>query len=443
MEHATLDREQKRAGTGKRIVLVTWGSFGDIHPFLGVARGLKARGHRPLLVTTGMYREKVEGEGIEFRPLRPDMPPPYSPESREEIRRAMDAKTGTEYVIRTMLMPHIREQYADILAAAEGTDFLITHGITHAGRVAAEKLGLPWAGVVLQPMAFVSAYDPPVPPDRPGLIHFFKHVPPAITRHLMDSLKGRLRSWVAPVDRLRAEEGLPPGPHPIFEGQFSPYLTLALFSPVFGPPQPDWPANTVAPGFPFYDRYTAGAGMPEGLERFLDDGEPPVVFTLGTSAVATAGDFYRESIGAVRKLGRRAVLLIGRDEWNALPQPLPESVFACDYAPHGDLFPRAAAIVHQCGVGTTGQSLRAGKPVLAVPFAHDQPDNAHRMTRLGMARTLPRHRYTADRVAGELRRLLDEPSYTASAARIGERVRAENGVETACDAVERALGVSA
>jgi UDP:flavonoid glycosyltransferase YjiC (YdhE family) len=166
------------------------------------------------------------------------------------------------------------------------------------------------------------------------------------------------------------------------------------------------------------------------------------VFTLGSSAVVIGGDFYVESAEAARRLGRRAVLLVGKEGWNQLPHPLPEGVLACEYAPHGELFPHAAAIVHQGGVGTTGQALRAGHPMLVVPFAHDQPDNAFRVARRGVGRVLPRNRYQAARVVRELRLLLETPSYAARAAEVGRQVRAENGVETACNALEGCLAAT-
>ena len=104
-----------------------------------------------------------------------------------------------------------------------------------------------------------------------------------------------------------------------------------------------------------------------------------------------------------------------------------------------NIFPRAAAIVHQGGVGTTGQALRAGRPTLVVPFAHDQPDNTLRVTRLRVGRTLLRARYNSRRAVAELRRLLEDPSYAQNAVRVSRQVQAEDGVSAACDALESLL----
>src|SRR5205085_7085924 len=134
-----------------------------------------------------------------------------------------------------------------------------------------------------------------------------------------------------------------------------------------------------------------------------------------------------------RALGRRSVFLVGSFGKNGLPERLPERMIACAYAPHGQLFPRAAAIVHQCGIGTTAQALRSSRPALCVPFAHDQPDNAARCARLGTARVLLRARYNARSAARELGRLLDDPAYARKAAEVGRAIAAENGGGAACD----------
>ena len=214
---------------------------------------------------------------------------------------------------------------------------------------------------------------------------------------------------------------------------------LALFSKVMAEPQPDWPANTVITGFPFYDRrdYLGETEAAKELLQFLDAGPPPIVFTLGSSAHWVAGDFYHASIAAARTLGRRALLLYGNPR-NTLTD-LPEGIAAFEYAPFSEVLPRACAIVHQGGVGTTGQGLRSGKPVLVVPHAHDQFDNGARVARLGCGRTLPRPRYNAETAAHELRTLLDDSSYAESAARVGEIVRREQGTAATVDEIEKVL----
>ena len=421
-------------GGGARIVLATFGSFGDLHPYLAVALGLRSRGHDAVIATSRSYQEKVEALGLGFRAVRPDLPDPD--DAPALMRRMMDARRGTGRIIREWVMPALRGTYDDLLAAAEGADLLVSHPLTYAVRLVAETRGIRWASSLLAPISLFSVHDPPVLPGAP---FFWKPrlLGPTLARALFRLGERRYRGWSGPVRRLRAELGLPPAPDPLFAGQHAPGLVLALFSPLLAPKQPDWPTQTVVTGFPFFDR--DDTSMPPALHAFLDDGPPPIVFTLGSAAVLDAGSFYEQSAAAAALLGRRAVLLVGRDGGNR-PPALPAGVLAVDYAPFAALFPRAAAIVHQGGVGTTGQAMRAGRPMLVMPYAHDQPDNAERAARLGIARTIPRHRYTAARAAAELRSLLGDPVYAERAAEIGRRVAREDGVGAACDALEAVLG---
>jgi UDP:flavonoid glycosyltransferase YjiC (YdhE family) len=236
-------------------------------------------------------------------------------------------------------------------------------------------------------------------------------------------------------DKFRDELGLPDRGSPVFEGQHSPTRLLALFSPLFAQPQPDWPPQARVTGFAFYDGRNESQ-TPSELIEFLDAGPAPIVFTLGSSAVWVAQDFYRESIAAAKLLKRRAVLLIG-DERNQPAETLPAEIMAVDYAPFEALLPRAAAVVHHGGVGTTSQGLRAGVPTLIVPFAFDQPDNAAHAARLGGSRTLPRAKYQAARVAHELDILLTKPEHAQRARETGEQIRTEKGASVACDLIEQ------
>ena len=416
-----------------RIVITSWGSYGDVNPYVGLALALRARGHTPLLAIPAYYRAAVEREGIQHAAVGPDV----EPSDATVVGRIMDARKGTEFLLRELLAPAVDRTYEALRAATTGADLLVTHPVTFAGPVLAEATGMPWVSTVLAPASFMSEHDPFVMPPAPWLKHVEK-VSRWPTVWLMRVAHRMTRPWLAPVDALRARLGLPRGRHPVFEGQHSPTLVLALFSRVLAEPQTDWPPNVQVTGHPFY--YAGhGASLAPALSRFLDDGEPPLVFTLGSSAVLAAGRFFEESIDAARRLGRRAVLLAGTERAAHLTPSLPRGVLAVDQAPHSLLMPRAAAIVQQCGIGTLAQGLRAGRPILAVPFAHDQPDNAWRATRLGVARTVPADRYDARRAARELGRLLDEPGYAARARIVSERVRAENGAAEACDAIEAVL----
>lgn len=427
--------------SGKRIVLSTFGSFGDVHPYVALALELKRRGHRPVIATSEIYREKTDAVGLELHAIPPDLP---SYERPDEISRMvsalMDARKGSERVFKDLVLPYLRGSYDALAEATRGADLLLTHPLSLAGPPLVEKTGIRWVSSVLAPISFFSVYDPPVPPQMPGLHRLLK-LSPTVARGFMRLAELRLKSFAEPVYRFRASLGLRPRRgNPILEGQHSPTLVLALFSSVLAAPQPDWPANTRVTGFPFYDRRDRAGDAEEldpDLRRFLDEGPPPLVFTLGSSAIWVAEDFYRESLKAALSLGERALLLIG-EERNR-PGSLPRGVAAFDYAPYGEVLPRARAVIHQGGVGTTGQGLRAGVPSLIVPFSHDQFDNAARVARLGAGRALPRKRYDAKSAAKELSLVLGDESYANRAAEAGRIVRSEDGAAAACDAIEEVL----
>jgi rhamnosyltransferase subunit B len=415
-----------------RIVLTTIGSLGDLHPFIAIGLGLRDRGHDIVFATIKDYRTKIESLGFEFHSIRPDH---IAMDDPQMLALMMDLQKGTERVIRDYLIANLRDTYTDLLAAAQNADLIVSHETVYATPLVAEILKLRWASCALAPGAFFSAYDPFVLPPFPALAKL-RGLGANVNRLVVEFAKFVTRDWGEPVRQLRQELGLAEVGNPIIDDKFSPYLVLALFSSVIGSPQPDWATSTVVTGFPFYDGDREQRLATE-LRQFLDSGDPPIIFTLGSAAVLSAGDFYTESIEAAKILDRRAVLLVGK---NPVPENLPESIVAFDYAPYSQIFPHAGAIVHQGGIGTTAQGLRSGRPTLVVPYSHDQPDNAARVERLGTSRTIPRKQYSASRVVKQLRELLDNPDYAVKAAEIGKIVRAENGVSLACDAIIQRIG---
>ena len=414
-----------------RILLTSFGSLGDVYPYLAIARGLKQRGHHTIIAMPRFYREMIERDGHEFRRIRPEI----DPSDPAIVRRAMHRTRGPEVIVRELLMAPLRESHEDLLAAARDVDLMVTHPITFAGPIVAEQLGKKFVSTILSPLSMLSAYDLPIFPNMPMASRLSRRIGPRAGKVVIGMGKKITLKWSEPVFDLRGDVGLEDGENPMFEGQHSPFRVLALFSKVLAEPQPDWPAKTLVTGFAFYDQPRE---FPPELERFLDAGPPPVVFTLGSSAVMAAGSFYRESVAAVKSLGVRAVLLIGSDPDNRTSEPLPPGVIACDYAPHAKLFPRAAAIVHHGGIGTTGEALRAGRPMLIVPHSHDQPDNAFRITNLGVGLGLPAHKYTAARLKPRLTTLL-QPDVARRAEEVSRTVRSEDGVASACAAIEEQL----
>jgi rhamnosyltransferase subunit B len=417
-----------------RILIHPFGSYGDIHPYMGLALELQRRGHQPLIATSSIYRQKIEAEGIAFRAIRPDLPRI----NQELMRQVFDRRKGTEFIFRHILMPNLRDSYQDLAAVAGEPDVIVTHPVGFAGPLLARVRRISWISTVLAPASFMSAYDPPALGGLP-FPEFVTRLGRVFHRVLYAIADRMSRAWLGPYRQLETELGLAPSANPIFAGQHSPQLVLGLFSPLLASPQPDWPRQAQATGFIFFDRDEVEHPPTPELEKFLDAGAAPVVFTLGSAAVQAAGNFFVESAKAARMLLRRAVLLVGKDMPRPPAELLSGDIAVFDYAPFSQLFPRTAAIVHQGGIGTTAQVMRSGRPALVMPLSHDQFDNAVRSKRLGTTRVIGRQRYRARMVAAELDRLLRNPNYARRAAEVGSGIRAEDGMGAVCDAIEKFL----
>jgi rhamnosyltransferase subunit B len=408
-----------------RILLATLGSLGDLHPYIAVGKALVSRGHSVRLASSVEYRARVEAAGLEFAPL-----PPALAELGEPRRMApyfFHPWRGPQRLIEAMVnapLPRAREA---LHAAMEGVSIAVSHPLTPALALMAEARGLPWLSSVLAPSSVFSQFDPAV-------IAHLQWLPRRSHEALLPLVRVMIRRWERPLHALRAELGLAPiAGAQLIDGQFSPFGTLALFDPLLAAPQPDWPARTVLCGAALHDAASPEHPVTpaeERLEQFLAAGAAPVVFALGSSAVWLARDYWHHVATACSRLGVRGVLLTGEP----LPQTLPNTLAAFDYLPYSQLFARSAAIVHQAGIGTLAQALRSGRPQLLTPAGFDQFDNAARAARLGVGRVLPlRRAHHPARLARELRRILDEPTYAHRALEVAAAVRPLDGAGAAAD----------
>lgn len=424
-----------------RVVLATFGSHGDLHPFLAVALCLKRRGVRVVLAAAATYREQVESEGIEFHHMRPDPDAVVQRLGLDHSQLVRAVQRQPQFLLRELLLPHLAESYQDSLDCIAGADLVVTHSAAYGARLAAEKLGVPTLGIVLQPLLFLSAFDPPIGGSWPRLIRGIHSLGPVVTRAFFALGKRWSRRWAAPIDELRRAIGLPAArAHPFFEGQFTALGTLALYSSVLGQLQPDMPTGTRIVGFAYHDR-EHGRALPlrPSLIQFLSQAPAPLIFTLGTSAVHDAAHFMAQSLAAVRQLQARAIFVLDAErqrQWSSHASP---DIVISGYVPYSLLFPHGAVIVHHGGIGTTAQALRSGRPQLIAPHLVDQPDNAQRVVRLGVARALELQLFRTERVVQELQQLLQEPAYAARATAIGEQVRREDGAGAAAQFIIEVL----
>lgn len=419
----------------KHIVFFTFGSLGDLFPYIAVGKAIVARygdKFKVTIATTPNHQSSIESHGLTFAHTRPDFDDLGGDEDAL-VKKVMDARVGPDYVLKEILFKHIGLSYETSLPIAATADIVITHPLTLAAIVAARKLDVPRVASVLAPTSLWSAYDLPSLPKAKWAPNVKRYLGMGGARWFLNMMNKTLYPWTESYRDLQRRVGLPVDTaNPIFEGQYSDKKNLALFSPLFAKPQPDWPPNTVATGFPFLDQEKEFE-PDDDLKTFLAHGSAPVVFTLGSSAVKDAGTFYEDSIKMLKETGHRGVMLIGSSPENQPSNPLPKNIIAAQYLPHSYIFTRAAAIVHQGGAGTTGQALRSGKPQLVMPFSHDQFDNARRVTVLGAGLTIDKSKYR-EKGAVQLSRLLTS-GFEKTAEAVGEVIRNESGAQRAADEI--------
>lgn len=397
-----------------RITLFPFGSAGDVFPFLWLARHLRQRGHEVLLVTAPLFLEAAARAGLPARGLG----------DQAEFDRLIGDPRIWKLFQGTKMVFEVAGQFSgqvaavvdDLVAQGERPDLMLAPCTVFGARLAREKHGIPLVNVDLQPAILLSAHELPV--LFPGMEHLNRL--PLWLRQVMLKLPNPADRFAGPgITAACREHGVTPPRRVWDEWGHSPDGTLVLFPDWFCPPKPDWPQPLHQWHFPLEDM-AAEMPLSSEVQTFLAAGEKPVVFTPG-SANIHAADFFRTALAATTRLGRRAIF-VTRD-LTQLPHPLPPQVLAVAYAPFSTLVPHASVFVHHGGIGTLSQGFAAGVPQLIMAMAHDQPDNAWRLQRLGAGFGLSVRAFTPDRVATSLKRLVEEPAYAQAAAQLRERMR--------------------
>lgn len=426
----------------RKIVLVTMGSLGDLHPFIAIGLALQRRGFRVVVGVPEDQVAKTRAAGIEahavvggFDALIGEL----GLDAREAAQRIM---SDQGYLMDQVLMPWLTPSAEALDALAEDAVAIVGSLFVFAAPIIAETRRIPLVDVVLQPMTVFSAFAPPRTPD----FRMMAHAPTGAVgrwwnRRVYGAMRTVLRRRYGPrINALRAAHGLSPSDRALLvDTPPGTVLTLGCYSPTFAPPQPDARPELAVIGFPMFDSDSGGAeALDPGVEAFLAAGPPPLVFTLGSFAVLAPGDFYTAAVDAARALGLRAVLLTG----DAVVERSGADIHVVRYVPHSLLFPRACAVVHHGGMGSTGQALRAGVPQLVVPHMGDQHDNGHRIGALGVGAVLNPKRFTAARATTAIAAIMND-EHVRAARRLGEQVAAENGADAAADAIVATIGRSA
>ena len=379
------------------VLLLPFGSAGDVFPFIWLGRQLLARGHRVTMITACLFEEQARRAGLEFISLG------ERDEFEAMIRDPRIWKLGHGTKVVFDFAAKSVEPYLAAIESCGKADLMLAPVTAFAGRLAREKHGTPLITVHLQPAVFLSVHETPL--LHPAM-KWLRRMPVWFKRALF-SLPNPVDLFALPkVRRICQKHGVKPPKSLWREWWDSPDGVLALFPAWFCAPQPDWPENLLQWTFPLEDLAKEQPLSP-GLQAFLAAGEPPVVFTPG-SANVQAARFFDVAAKAVTKVGCRAVFVTR--EPKQVPANLPPQIHVEEYAPFSTLLKQASVFVHHGGIGTMSQAFAAGVPQLIMHMAHDQPDNADRVERLAAGVGLSVRQFTPDRVAKELHRLISDHS---------------------------------
>ena len=417
-------------------LLATFGTLGDVYPFIAIAHALTERGIEPTIAAAAAHRDAIEGEGIRWVRMRPEIED-VTAALGTDVRGAYDLMLkNPHFILDEIYMRFLRETFDDVLAAGADGDVVLTHSLLVGATQAAERIGVPCTRIALAPLHLQSATAPPATPGAPYLLSASGCGATTYNRVVRSVVRLVTRRRMTKLSAFRKEVGLPVTREDYFLDfgrTNSADVVFGLWSPRFAPVQPDHPANLVVPGFPFYKpRDPARAGLDADLTAFLNGGEAPIVFTLGSFAPEVSHDFYDRGLRAARSLGLRAVLLAGEEDAARLAPIATGHEFVCARAPHAPLFSRALCVVHHGGIGTTAEAMRAGTPQIVVPFFGDQPDHGIRVERLGVGMSLPLKTYSEVSAADALRRLL-AGDYRGNAERLARAIAPEPGVKAVAD----------
>ncbi len=407
-----------------RVLFSTYGTRGDVQPFVALAKALETRGHEVALCTPSGFREMVERHDIPYAPMENGLlelteAVLHAPTAREKRRLFK----GFGKLIRVALDDEWRA------AQHHQPDLLVYHSKALGSHHIAEKLGIAECLAMPLPLTKTRAFPVPLIPnfELGGWFNAFSY-------HVV-----RLGSalWAGAVNDFRKSLGLPKisrfnDAMRRADGSLVP--ALYAYSEHLLPRPDDWPEEAHVTGAWFLDE-THAWSPPAALEAFLDSGPPPVYVGFGSMGAAHAEARAALVLDALAACGERGVLAAG---WGGLKvAKLPANVFALESAPHEWLFPRVKAVVHHGGAGSTMAGLRAGKPTVICPFFGDQPFWGHVVERAGVGPSpIPQSQLSAERLANRIRDAL-RPDIVHQAAAMGARIRSENGLERAVSLLEK------
>ncbi|EFH82696.1 glycosyltransferase [Ktedonobacter racemifer] len=411
-----------------RIVMIATGSWGDVRPNVVLGQALQQVGYEVVLVAEESFREWVEGRGIVFAGLSFQMQALLD----EQANNRTPLQTMRWMRRMTQTMVQMGKEIAEVIQT--GDIVLVNEGLLGLVNGALETPDVRFLHLNLQPWIptteFLGMF-----PERPTWLP----MPAATYNQWAGGVVRRSQWWVMGRygNQVRKHYlGLPKQTWVKHRALLEATPSVLLVSPAVLPPPADWQPQHHITGYLFDEE--SGWEVPQALRDFLAGGEKPVYIGFGSMRERQPEATTRLLLDAVKRTGKRAILLSG---WAGIgASDLPEDVFLLNYAPHSWLFPRMAAVVHHGGAGTTAASLRAGVPSVIVPMLSDQPFWGRRVHALGAGtRLIPRARLTAENLAAAITEATTNRAMQGKAEELGAKIRAEDGVSEAVSVIRKYL----
>jgi sterol 3beta-glucosyltransferase len=421
------------------VVMLASGTRGDVQPFLALALGLRRAGIRAVVAAAPRFRSLVECRGMEFAGLEGNPSDLMAGDSRSmpaSLRGgALRGAAATIRFLRGAQAEYRRmlESAAAVCSRLRARAVIVGLASTW-GLSLAEALGIPAVPCMLQPFGRTRGFPSALFPVRASLGSAYNELSyRVIEQSMWLPWRRTINEWRRRTLGLAA---LPPA-GPWKERYARGFPCLYGFSPAVVPAPSDWPAEHLVTGYWFLDDGPGEEPSP-GLERFLSSGPQPLYIGFGSMGMHGGAEALAVIERALESSGLRAVVSPGGI---TLPPGAHRRIFVAADVPHMWLFPRTAAVMHHGGAGTTAMGLRAGVPSIISPTAADQHFWAERVARIGAGpRPLAPRDLTADTLAKVFSRTVSDEAMRERARLLGERIRAENGVARAVEALLPLLG---
>ncbi len=395
-------------------------------PFVWLAERLRAEGIRVRAVSHPDYATHFEQLGVHFKPAGP----PLDSARLDGVRQALSVKRNPASVMRTVLdevtLAAPRAHYADCVAALEGCDLAVSHHLYFVAQEAAAASGIPWISVIFMPNMLRSAAHPPSHDVPFATSRLANSVYWVATEILMWRANRRLRETLRSLSGLTRRVS-------VFGG-LSSQLNLLAASPLISDLPGDLPQPSKVTGA-WLPSGATGAPLPPRVTGFLESHERTVLISLGSAGYSAEAETIEIVLRSLADSGCPALVYAGPEGRLGQPDP-PEHVLFVDFLPFQSLLPQLSAVVHHGGAGTTALSCRAGVPSVVIPHFADHHYWAAALRARGIAPApIPRGKLTSQRLSKALAAVLGDDSYRSAARALAARMEAEDGLQSACDAI--------